>query len=263
MKFTHGYWLLRNGVKALYPQHAYEVETTADTLTVYAPTKRITRRGDVLNQAVLTVEFSSPLPDVIRVKLTHFAGEQLKPPHFELGEQRPEVVIKTDPQAAFLTSGCLAVRVPRDDHWRVEFVADDQVITTSGLRGMGLIEFDGATYLHEQLSLSVGECVYGLGERFTAFVKNGQVVDIWNQDGGTASEQTYKNIPFYLTNHGYGVFVNHPEQVSFEVASEKVERVQFSVAGQTLEYFVIYGPTPKEVLEKYTALTGRPALPPP
>jgi len=42
--------------EALYPQHAYEVETTADTLTVYAPTKRITRRGDVLNQAVLTVD---------------------------------------------------------------------------------------------------------------------------------------------------------------------------------------------------------------
>jgi alpha-D-xyloside xylohydrolase len=89
------------------------------------------------------------------------------------------------------------------------------------------------------------------------------VVDIWNQDGGTSSEQAYKNIPFYMTNRGYGVFVNHPELVSFEVASEKVSRVQFSVAGQSLEYFVIYGPTPKEVLEKYTALTGRPALPPP
>jgi alpha-D-xyloside xylohydrolase len=58
------------------------------------------------------------------------------------------------------------------------------------------------------------------------------------------------------------VFVNHPEQVSFEAASEKVERVQFSVPGESLEYFIIYGPTPKEILERYTALTGRPALPP-
>ncbi|HRE25736.1 MAG TPA: glycoside hydrolase family 31 protein, partial [Anaerolineales bacterium] len=62
--------------------------------------------------------------------------------------------------------------------------------------------------------------------------------------------------------NGYGVFVNHPERVSFEVASENVSAVQFSVPGQTLEYFVIYGPTPKEVLRKYTALTGRAALPP-
>ncbi len=112
------------------------------------------------------------------------------------------------------------------------------------------------------MNLDVGECVYGLGERFSAFVKNGQVVDIWNEDGGTSSEQAYKNIPFYLTNRSYGILVNHPEKVSFEVASEKVERVQFSVPGEFLEYFVIYGASPKEILERYTALTGRPALPP-
>ncbi len=68
--------------------------------------------------------------------------------------------------------------------------------------------------------------------------------------------------PFYLTNRGYGVFINHPERVSLEVASEKVERVQFSVPGEYLEYFLIYGPSPKQVLQRYTALTGRPALPP-
>ena len=65
-------------------------------------------------------------------------------------------------------------------------------------------------YMREQLTLGVGERVYGLGERFTPFVKNGQIVDIWNEDGGTGSEQAYKNVPFYLTNRGYGVFVNHP-----------------------------------------------------
>jgi alpha-D-xyloside xylohydrolase len=263
MKFTNGYWLFRDGVSAHFAQQAYDVEITADSVNVYAPTKRITQRGDVLNLPMLTVEFSSPLPDVIRVKLTHWTGEQAKPPHFELPTQPAKVTIENNLQAVKLTSRQLSVRVPREDQWRVEFVADDKVITSSGFRGMGSIDLDDTHYMHEQLSLGVGECVYGLGERFTPFVKNGQVVDIWNQDGGTASEQAYKNIPFYLTNRGYGVFVNHPGLVSFEVGSEKVERVQFSVTGQSLEYFVIYGPTPKEVLEKYTALTGRPALPPP
>ena len=51
-----------------------------------------------------------------------------------------------------------------------------------------------------------------------------------------------------------GVFVNHPGRVSFEVGSEKVETVQFSVEDEELEYFVIYGPTPLEIIEKYTAL---------
>ena len=52
--------------------------------------------------------------------------------------------------------------------------------------------------------------MYGLGERFTPFVKNGQSVESWNEDGGTSSDQAYKNIPFYLTQPGYGVLVNHP-----------------------------------------------------
>lgn len=113
--------------------------------------------------------------------------------------------------------------------------------------------------MREQLSLSVGELVYGLGERFSAFVKNGQSVDIWNEDGGTSTEQSYKNIPFYLSNKGYGVFVNHPEKVSFEVATEMVTKVEFSVPGESLNYFLINGPTMKEVsdaLHGYYRKTG-------
>ncbi len=97
---------------------------------------------------------------------------------------------------------------------------------------------------------------------FSAFVKNGQSVDTWNEDGGTSSQIAYKSIPFYMTNKGYGIFVDHSDNVSFEVASEKVEYVGFSVPGEEIRYDFIYGPTPKEVLYGYTALTGRPALPP-
>jgi alpha-D-xyloside xylohydrolase len=110
----------------------------------------------------------------------------------------------------------------------------------------------------QQLALDVGEVVYGLGERFGALAKNGQSVDIWNADGGTSSEQAYKNVPFFWTTRGYGVFVNHPERVSFEIGSEAVSRSQFSVPGEYLEYYVILGPTSKQILDRYTALTGRP-----
>ncbi len=264
MKFTDGYWLMREGVHAHYPAQAYDVAATPQGLTIYAPTRPIRHRGDTLTGPLLTVELSSPMPDVVRVKLTHFAGQQPKHPQFTVFEAPDtKVSVSVDEAAAMLTSGRLAVRVPRDDRWRVEFLADNRVVTSSGHKGMGIVEMDdGSHFMHEHLMLGVGELVYGLGERFTPFVKNGQVVDIWNKDGGTGSEQAYKNVPFYLTNRGYGVFVNHPENVSFEVASEKVSRVQWSVAGHSLEYFLIYGPTPKEVLAKYTALTGRPALPP-
>ena len=65
-----------------------------------------------------------------------------------------------------------------------------------------------------------------------------------------------------MTNRGYGVFVDSSDNVSFEVASEKVEYVGFSVPGESISYYFFYGPTPKQILNGYTALTGRPALPP-
>jgi alpha-D-xyloside xylohydrolase len=262
MKFTEGYWRMRPDVTPHFATQVYDVETSADALTVFAPERRINHRGDTLNIAMLTVRFSSPMENVIRVQLTHFKGGKPPKPEFTLFPSHPVVQIRVDEQAASLTSGSLTVRVQKGDVWRVAFLEGEKLITDSAWRNLGLVDTPEGRFAFEQLGLSVGECVYGLGERFTPFVKNGQVVDLWNGDGGTSSEIAYKNIPFYLTNRGYGVFVNHPEKVSFEIASEKVERVQFSVPGESLDYFLIYGPTPKEVIERYTALTGRPALPP-
>ena len=263
MKFTNGYWLMRPGVTPYFPVHVHEVEVQPDALVVYGPIRRLTHRADTLDIGLLTVRLSSPMPNVIRVQLYHHKGTQPRKPEFQLlAQPAPEIDIHDDAQAAALTSGRLTVRVDKGPDWRIEFKDGDQAITSSGWHAMGLVDTPEGRYIHEQLALGVGECVYGLGERFAAFAKNGQAVDMWNADGGTSSEQAYKNIPFYLTNRGYGVFVNHPERVSFEVASERVSRVQFSVPGEYLEYFVIYGPSPKEVLTHYTALTGRPALPP-
>jgi alpha-D-xyloside xylohydrolase len=263
MKFTDGYWQIRNGIQPHFPAEAYEVTLEPGALTVFAPTLKIATRGDTLSLPALTIRFSSPMENVIRVKIFHHKGGKPRLPEFALSQAgHPEPVVAEDEQCATLTSGQLIVRVSKGEPWLVEYKAGNRIITSSGWHGLGFVDTPDGRFIHEQLTIGVGECIYGLGERFSAFVKNGQVVDIWNEDGGTSSEQAYKNIPFYMTNRGYGVFVAHPEKVSFEVASEKVERVQFSVPGEELEYFLIYGPSPKEVLQRYTALTGRPALPP-
>ncbi|TDB76136.1 alpha-xylosidase [Micromonospora sp. KC723] len=261
MKFTDGHWLMRDGVRPLYPSEVHDVIAEPGALVVYAPTGHIGGRGDTLNRPLLTVRVSAPMPDVVGVRITHFGGGRPRRPDFELAVG--DGVAEVDTEEATLTSGRLAVRFTRGPSWRMDVLAGGEVLTASGKKAMAAIGTDGGGhYIREQLALGVGHTVYGLGERFGPLVKNGQPVDIWNADGGTSSEQAYKNVPFYLTTGGYGVFVNHPGLVSFEVASEAVSRVQFSVAGQELEYFLIYGPTPKEILRKYTALTGRPALPP-
>jgi alpha-D-xyloside xylohydrolase len=263
MKFTDGYWQFRSGYTPCFPAQLHDFDITPDALTVYAPTKKLSGRGDTLNQPVLTIRFSTPLENVIRVQMVHHKGGLPRRPEFVLQTvSAPVPVISQDEQFVTLSSSDLSVRISKTGDWSVQYQAGGKTLTSSGWHAMGFVDTPDGRFIHEQLSLGVGECVYGLGERFTAFVKNGQVVDIWNEDGGTSSEQAYKNIPFYLTNRGYGVFINHPEKVSFEVASEKVECVQFSVPGETLDYFLIYGPTPKQVLERYTALTGHPALPP-
>jgi alpha-D-xyloside xylohydrolase len=204
------------------------------------------------------------MTDVIRVRIEHFTGTREPGPSVPLfPERKPRVQIKVTEKEAVLHSGGLSAHVARGGPWALTFKSAGRALTASGSRAMGYIEWAGrGNFVHEQLSLGVGECVYGLGERFTALVKNGQVVENWNKDGGTSSDQAYKAVPFYLTNRGYGVLVNDTGPVSFEVASEKLARVQFSVEGQSLEYLVINGPDPKAVLSRLTALTGRPALVP-
>lgn len=263
MKFTDGYWLIREGYNVQNPADIRDITHTSDSMTVFAATKIIATKGDTLNGTLLKADFSSPMPDVIRVKLFHHKGKINKGPAFELFPSETDVQISVDEETAVLTSGQLSVQVNRKQGWNIDFNYAGKRITGSGWRAPAYIQDpDKKAYYREQLDLGVGEYIYGLGERFTPFVKNGQVVEIWNEDGGTSSEQSYKNIPFYLSSKGYGVFVNHPEKVSYEIASENVSRVQFSVEGEYLEYFIIGGATPKDVLDNYTKLTGKPALPP-
>ncbi|MTD42108.1 alpha-xylosidase [Erwinia sp. CPCC 100877] len=262
MKFTDGYWMTREGFSIQSPKEVFSIEKNPDSVVLYAPYKKIERRGDTLNLGMSTVTLTSPQADMISVRIVHH--EKNNPgPNFELTTAETQPVIEETEEQLSFTSGKLRVSAALNDKFHLRFFGEDQLLTESKFSAQGEItHVSGKHYMREQLSLGIDEQLYGLGERFTPFIKNGQTVDTWNEDGGTGSEQAYKNIPFYLSSNGYGVFVNHPEKVSFELASENVSRAQFSVEGEALEYIIIYGPTPKEILEKYTNLTGKPALPP-
>lgn len=261
MKFTDGLWLKREGVEIYSPAEVFDYKIEDKQLIMTLPHTKIQNRGQTLAGPVITMEISSPAPDIIGIKAYHYKGILKKGPNFELNKTELDPVIEDKQDFLIFKSGDTSVVINKEE-WSMDFYYKDRYLTNSGWRNLAYITSNDGPYFREQLGLQVGECVYGLGERFTPFVKNGQVVDIWNRDGGTSSEQAYKNVPFYLTNKGYGVFVNHPECVSYEVASEVVSRAQFSVEGEELEYFVIGGDSPKDVLRNYTSLTGKPALPP-
>ena len=263
MKFTNGYWMIRDGVDALYAREAYELaaDATTESLNVLAPTSVVRGRYDTLNLPTFNVDITTPAEGVIRVCAEHWQGAT-EYPGFPLNADEPGnrdyVTVQANGNGdgevgvngadVTLTTGGLTAKVVKGAPWNLTFIGEDgKVLTESAGKSLGRfklgaesnvtaqpvgefgVTMDGSArdesdvFIAIQLHLSVGEDVYGLGERFGAYVKNGQSVDIWNEDGGTASEQGYKDIPFYMTSNGYGVLVNNRGHVSFEIGSENTE----------------------------------------
>lgn len=263
MKFTNGYWMIRDGVDALYAREAYELaaDATTESLNVLAPTSVVRGRYDTLNLPTFNVDITTPAEGVIRVRAEHWQGAT-EYPGFPLNADEPGnrdyVTVQANGNGdgevgvngadVTLTTGGLTAKVVKGAPWNLTFIGEDgKVLTESAGKSLGRfklgaesnvtaqpvgefgVTMDGSArdesdvFIAIQLHLSVGEDVYGLGERFGAYVKNGQSVDIWNEDGGTASEQGYKDIPFYMTSNGYGVLVNNRGHVSFEIGSENTE----------------------------------------
>ncbi|MDR0497457.1 MAG: alpha-xylosidase, partial [Treponema sp.] len=266
MKFRDGYWQLKTGFNHIAYSELWDAEIREKELHLFTTVKKINHRGDTLNTPLLTTVISTPLPDIVHVRTFRHKGLKQNPPYFNLfldSSDGDNVKIEEKGGVWTFTAGKLATKINKTGPFNLCFIRDDKTLTTAfGKLSGHFTESAGKTYMAQYLGLGVGETVYGLGERFTPFVKNGQAIEIWNEDGGTSSEQAYKNIPFYITTGGYGVLVNHPGRVSFEIASEVVSAVQFSVAGEILEYFLIAGDSLKDVMRNYTALTGRPVLPP-
>lgn len=218
-------------------------------------------RYDTLNLPTFNVDITTPAEGVIRVRAEHWQGA-IEYPGFPLNADKPgnrdyvsvaahgngDGEVGVNGADVTLTTGGLTVKVVKGAPWNLTFIGEDgKVLTESAGKSLGRfklgaesnvtaqpvgefgVTMDGSArdesdvFIAIQLHLSVGEDVYGLGERFGAYVKNGQSVDIWNEDGGTASEQGYKDIPFYMTSNGYGVLVNNRGHVSFEIGSENTE----------------------------------------
>ena len=263
MKFTNGYWMIRDGVDALYAREAYELaaDATTESLNVLAPTSVVRGRYDTLNLPTFNVDITTPAEGVIRVRAEHWQ-DATEYPGFPLNADEPGnrdyVTVQANGNGdgevgvngadVTLTTGGLTAKVVKGAPWNLTFIGEDgKVLTESAGKSLGRfklgaesnvtaqpvgefgVTMDGSArdesdvFIAIQLHLSVGEDVYGLGGRFGAYVKNGQSVDIWNEDGGTASEQGYKDIPFYMTSNGYGVLVNNRGHVSFEIGSENTE----------------------------------------
>ena len=286
MKVADGFWLSKKGYNVNYASQAYKVETTANSIKVLATPYTVKHRGMTLGGPNLEITYTSTSENIIKVHIDHYRGGLDNIPQFELNEDTGYVpsITRTEDEVIMVTGDTKLV-IKTGDEWDVAYYYKDKYLTGGAWRSTSIIsesqftanarlnlqeddEFFNypqdahTTYIREQLKTDIGECIYGFGEKFTPFVKNGQVVETWNNDGGTCSDQSYKNIPFYISSKSYGIFVNSSDKVSFEVNSDTVSKVTFTLPGEQLEYFVIGGSNLEHVLENYTTLTGKPALPP-
>jgi alpha-D-xyloside xylohydrolase len=276
-------WLTNEAFTVQYAEEVYTVTPGEDNkaVTLLCPTRKILSRGDTLNLSTLSIDIEAQFDGVISLEVTHFAGAQRLGPNFDLfPDGRPDVaaVVKKGDEGTTISSGALSATVSGNAHeFDIKFHATDGSKTLTSLlnRSVGLAYSPALTtprqvedisdrkhYVFTQTELSVGESIHGLGERFGAWNKVGQNVEVWNEDGGTSSEQAYKNVSFWLSSRGYGIFIDTPDKIDLEIGSERCCRLQTSVQSQRLKWYIIYGPTPKEVLTRYSILTGKPGTPP-
>ncbi|MBN1352009.1 alpha-xylosidase [candidate division KSB1 bacterium] len=122
---------------------------------------------------------------------------------------------------------------------------------------------DAPATCYESFYLRADEHIYGLGEKFGRMDKVGLHSVAWQSDTtNTVSERAYKNIPFFMSSYGYGIFINTSNRIDYEIGSESYVATSFLVHSPELEYFFIYGPDFRRILSQYTELTGRAPMPP-
>ena len=281
MKFNEGAWRARQGYKLHTAKQIIEYTYSADSIHLYVLCG-IIKPGTVCSHGTaLEYIFTSPRTNTIRVHINHFSGVVKKGPFFTLNEQTNIARVEETDIHLILYSGDSRVEINKAGILEYHFYYKDRLLTCNGgttyitdfeYEAHRLADFNYRklsrgymcdTYLRERLKLSIDEKIYGLGERFLPLVRNGQSVDVWNRDCGcTNNEQGYKNIPFHLSSRGYGILVNTPQYVNYEIATESTQNTAFSVEGEELEYILLGADSPLGVMSEYTALTGRTPVPP-
>lgn len=194
-----------------------------------------------------------------------------------LAEATPpsDLNVDWDEAAITVSGGGLRVRIDRG-RWRVSVsrCGDGMLLWTSSVgdvdqkgreRVLPLGLHPDGDRLTAAFEVDQGERFLGLGEKFTHLDKTGLTIVSSNSNaGGATSEQAYKNVPFAISTRGYGVFFNTTCTVRHEVANPTLSILSYVavIDEPALDLFVIDGPTPKEVLRRYSDLTGY-APPPP
>lgn len=129
------------------------------------------------------------------------------------------------------------------------------------------IEFHGDSFRIRK-AMAADEHFFGLGDKTGPLDRREQAFTLWNTDAYRFQESTdplYKSIPFFMTFRAglaAGVLLDNTWRSSFDFGKESRDSYSFGAENGPVDYYVFYGPSPKQVVEAYAWLTGKPPLPP-
>lgn len=132
--------------------------------------------------------------------------------------------------------------------------------------GRALISNYRIDFAHPKSSwdLQSDEHVYGFGDKKNDIDKRGTRMDVWNVDTDYQDQSSglmgYKSIPMYWSSRGYGVYLHNWWRSRFDMGQFSSGRVEISADGGEMDFYIFYGPSFKQIVNRYTELTGRPAL---
>ena len=129
------------------------------------------------------------------------------------------------------------------------------------------VEFHGASFRMYK-SMPADEHYFGLGDKPGPLDRRGHTFSMWNTDSYAFQESTdeiYKTIPFFMAfhaGHAAGVLFDNTFRSVFDFGQTNPQLYSFGSSGGAIDYYLMAGPAPKDVLREYAWLTGRPPLPP-
>jgi alpha-D-xyloside xylohydrolase len=231
----------------------------------------ITQGDDALSIAVSIVA-----PGIVRVLLE---GETPDPQRVtfacDLSEQAVDVSLQKADGRVILASDLVSVQLDLDPFHITFYGLDgavllDQNYTDTDVKGRLMTTPFGVSKMNSQrvafqdaFTAEPDEHFYGFGEKFTDFDKRGQRLEMWNYDAMTVrTEQAYKNVPFFVSTRGYGIFVDSSACIRFDMAATSSASFSIVVPDSALDYYVIVGPELKSIITRYASLVSFPIQPP-
>ncbi|HMO49643.1 MAG TPA: glycoside hydrolase family 31 protein [Kiritimatiellia bacterium] len=121
------------------------------------------------------------------------------------------------------------------------------------------VQRDSREHLELRIPLAAGEAIWGFGQRFDAFNLRGRRLESWTTDGWNADDTSYFATPFYISSSGYGLLVNHPGRIQFDIGAANENEMVIRIPDRGVELILFEG-SPATITRAYSDTVGRPAF---